>query len=222
MNDLQTELISDDPRLPVVPQAPHSGVHTGERLPEEKADLIRRLYAEGKSKNAIVEEVGTTWKIVDAICDPERTVTPEQAEEVRRLRTSGMDFIDIAAAMELKLRTIRLIAQNDPQITAKLQETRASRALILEAVAIEASHHALESRLKSGKLTVAEASNMTMIANTMVRDTVGAAPIRVRLEADENVMAAMSLFGGGGAKPLPVKSEVIEAELIPTKTEKKA
>jgi plasmid maintenance system antidote protein VapI len=214
MNEL--DLITDDERRALVPEAPHGGVHTGERLDPAKVSAIRALYTSGASKHAIAEQVGCTWKTVDAICDPERSVTPNQADEVRRLRETGMDFIDIATTLKMELRKVRLIAQSDAQIITKLQESRAARALVLEAVSMEASHQALETRLKSGKLTVAEAANLTMIANGMVRDTVGAAPIRVRLEADEHVMAAMSLFGGGAAKPVPAKTEVIDAEVIPS------
>lgn len=225
--------MSDEPHLPMdlpppsPPMAlpPHGGTHTGERLPKEKVAEIRKLYAEGSNPHAIAKKVGSTWKVVAALCCPERLhqkATPEQIAEVRRLRDEGADFSDIADEMGLKLRVVVAIAASDSEIVQRLQATRSNRALVFEAVALEATTKTIETRLASGKASVAEMSNAAMIANTMVRDTVGAAPIRVRLEADENVMAAMSLFGGGGAKPLPVKSEVIEAELIPTKTEKKA
>lgn len=213
---MNEELITDDPRLPLLPEAPHGGIHTGERLPPEKVEMIRKLYEGGSNPHAIAKEVGSTWKVVTALCCPERLhkrATPEQIQAVRRLRDEGADFQDIADEMGLKLRVVTAIAMSDSDVVKALQETRASRALVLEAVSMEATTRAIESRLESGKLTVAEVANATMIANTMVRDTIGAAPIRVRIEADENVMAAMNLFGGG-AKMLPPKAEIIEAEMI--------
>lgn len=214
------ELITNDPRVPAVPEAPHQGVHTGERVDAETAELIRRLYAAGSSPHAVSKAVGCTRKTVLALCCPEklhRQATLEQIAEVRRLRDEGVDFLQIAEEMDMKLQAVTAIAMSDSEVVMELQRTRAARALVFEAVGIEATQSAIERRWKEGKLSVAEGSNATMIANTMVRDTIGAAPIRVRIEADEHVLAAMTLFGGGG-KALPVKSGAVhEAEILPNK-----
>jgi hypothetical protein len=201
---------------PLVESPPRGGLHDGSRVDSEKKAMMVALFAQGVSKHQIAQQTDSTWKVVDAVVDPRRRldmVTLEQRAEVVSMLMANQGFDDVVKATGLSLRTVAAIAKNDPAVVMELQKSRGHRAVVAEAIVMEGLLDTAEKRLESGKATMAELANALMVINGMARDTLGAAPIRVSVEADESLMAAMQMFGGG-MQPMPV----VEAEVVVSST----
>lgn len=189
----------DLPAPAILPDPVRTGARTGERVPEAEQQRIRELYAKQQSIAAIAKATGHSRDTITAICDPSRlhqALTPDQVQRIRNMHTTGAPFKTIAAETGIPLTRIHAVIAAQSEAVQALQQSRGPRAVVAEAIAMEATLEAIQRRTDEGKLTVAESANLLMILNGMSRDTIGAAPIRVRLEADEGVLAAAAIFGG--------------------------
>lgn len=221
--------MSDEPHLPfkdlpeptILPIAWSGGTHDASRVTEEQKAEMRTLFVELKSIHAVAKATGHAWKTVRIVCCPEEAfvaVSPEVIEQVKALKARGARYAQIKAETQLPRATIAAILAADPKIAETIQKTRAARLLVTEEMLMEAQADAIETKLDAGRLTVGDATNALMVNGVLHEKAGGAAPTRIKHEADPSLLAAAAMFSAA-FKPKPVlpAEGAQEAIIVPNK-----
>jgi hypothetical protein len=147
-------------------------------------------------------------------------LTREEREVIKAMFLAGCSRAEIERQTKHGRKTIAAVIAADPELVNQLKEARQSRLLVEEHFLHEEREEAIEKKRATGKLSVAEMNSAIMINGILIKDSGGAAPRRVILEADPSLAAAAALFAGAPVKPQsPVhEAEIIEPEQTPPPT----
>jgi len=145
-------------------------------------------------------------------------LTREERQHIKDLFVAGCSRLEIEGLTKHGRKTIAAVIASDPELVKQLAETRAARALVEEALLHEERSDAIDKKRVAGKLSVADLNSAIMINGILIKDSGGAAPKRIRLEADPSLVLAAQLFSGANiaVQPTTNPAPVQEAEIIPS------
>lgn len=175
------------------------------------------LPASATVKTELGLEVGVSLKKPDAwpggIHSGER-LTPDQRAEIYQRNMDGQSTFKIAAEMKVGRNTIAaLLKPDDPAVTEHLQATRKARQLQEEDDLLRLRGEVMAEKAEAGKLSVGDLNSAVMIAGIGIKESGGAAPVRIRVEADPSLIMAAQIFSG---QFKPVAAPVVDVEEIKT------
>jgi hypothetical protein len=139
----------------------------------------------------------------------------EEREHIKALFVAGCSRVEIETLTKHGRKTIAAVIAADPNLVRQLLESRAARAVVEEALLHEERAEVIEAKRKAEKLSVADLTSAIMVNGILIKDSGGAAPKRIRIEADESLLLAAQMFGG--PKPAPIQP-VQDAEVIEIST----
>lgn len=149
---------------------------------------------------------------------------PEQRAEIYQRHMDGQSTLKISKEMKVSRNTIdALVKPDDPQVAEHLQSTRKARLLAKEDELMRIRDEVMEEKAKMGmgKLSIGDLNSALMINGIGIKESGGAAPQRIRVEADPSLIMAAQIFSGqfkpALALPEPavrVPAPVMEAEVV--------
>lgn len=136
----------------------------------------------------------SVWK--GGVHDASR-LTPAQRADIYDRHLNGDSTFKIARELGHSRNTIAaLVRTDDPAVAEHLQSTRKARQLQEEDDLLRLRAEVMASKAEANKLSVGDLNSAVMIAGIGIKESGGAAPQRIRVEADESLLLAAQMFSG--------------------------
>lgn len=138
-------------------------------------------------------------------------LTPEQRAEIYQRHMDGQSTFKIAREMKHSRNTIAaLLKPDDPAVGEHLQATRKARMLHEEDDILRLRREVMEDKAEAKKLSVSDLTGAAMVASIAIKESGGAAPQRIRVEADPSLIMAAQIFSGQFKPASPVIDVPVE------------
>ncbi len=149
-------------------------------------------------------------------------LTPEHRAQIRALWAQGMSKLKISQELKHSRNTIAEVIDEDGEIGAHLRETRATRMLVEEEDLRRMRAEVIEEQAEKGKLKIGDLNSAMMIGSIAIKDAGGSAPQRIEVSVEHEFKAAAELMAGSASRQPVSFAPVMEAEIVPVKSETEA
>lgn len=139
-------------------------------------------------------------------------LTPDQRAVIRQLWVEGHSKKKIAELTKHSRNTIAEVVAPTAEVEEFLRKSRAARMLLHEEELLRVRDEVIERKYLDGKLSVGDLNSALMIGGIAIKDAGGAAPQRIRVEADPSLLMAAQIFSGQ-FKPVTAGKVVVDAEV---------